>query len=144
MAIGSSDIFRNSTDLGVGQQLQHSRAENFAQEKMRDTKTVTPLRESQTAQTEARKNQREVNERKEKVDFQQLMDSTKNMAQLNIKLSFDVSTANKDNVVKVLDQETGELVRQIPTEEFVEMSERIQALLSELGDIKGALVNREV
>jgi len=46
--------------------------------------------------------------------------------------------------VKVLDQDTGELVRQIPTEEFVEMSERIQALLSELGDIKGALVNREV
>jgi flagellar protein FlaG len=144
MAIGSSDLFRHSTDLGVGQQLQHSRAESFAQEKARDTKTVTPLREGQTAQTDTRNNQKEVSEEREKVDFQQLMDSTKNMAQLNIKLSFDVSTANKDNVVKVLDQDTGELVRQIPTEEFVEMSERIQALLSELGDIKGALVNREV
>lgn len=144
MAIGSSDLFKNSTDLGVGQQLQHSRAESFAQEKTRDTKTVTPLRDSQNAQAEVRNNQRERRDSREKVDFQQLMDSTKSMAQLNIKLSFDVSKANKDNVVKVLDQETGELVRQIPTEEFVEMSERIQALLSELGDIKGALVNREV
>ncbi|OUR81108.1 hypothetical protein A9Q77_02320 [Marinomonas sp. 42_23_T18] len=144
MAIGSSDLFKNSTDLGVGQQLQHSRTESFAQEKARDTKTVTPLRESQNVQAEARNQKKEVSEKKEKVDFQQLMDSTKNMAQLNIKLSFDVSKANKDNVVKVLDQDTGELVRQIPTEEFVEMSERIQALLSELGDIKGALVNREV
>lgn len=131
-------------DLGVGQQLQHSRAESFAQEKTRETKTVTSLREGQNVQADARYMQRDVNEKKEKVDFQQLMDSTKSMAQLNIKLSFDVSSANKDNVVKVLDQETGEVVRQIPTEEFVEMSERIQALLSELGDIKGALVNREV
>ncbi|KZM40983.1 hypothetical protein OA92_15525 [Marinomonas sp. SBI22] len=144
MAIGSSDLLKSSMDLGVGQQLQHSRAESFAQEKTRETKTVTSLREGQNVQADARYMQRDVNEKKEKVDFQQLMDSTKSMAQLNIKLSFDVSSANKDNVVKVLDQETGEVVRQIPTEEFVEMSERIQALLSELGDIKGALVNREV
>ncbi|EAQ66408.1 Flagellar protein FlaG protein [Marinomonas sp. MED121] len=144
MAIGSSDLFKNSIDLGVGQQLQHARTESFAQEKTRETKTVTPLNESQNVQADARNKQREVRDKREKVDFQQLMDSTKSMAQLNIKLSFDVSGASKDNVVKVLDQETGELVRQIPTEEFVEMSERIQALLSELGDIKGALVNREV
>jgi len=144
MAIGSSDLLKSSMDLGVGQQLQHSRTESFAQEKTRETKTVTSLREGQNVQADARYMQKDVNEKKEKVDFQQLMDSTKSMAQLNIKLSFDVSSANKDNVVKVLDQETGEVVRQIPTEEFVEMSERIQALLSELGDIKGALVNREV
>ena len=142
MAIGSSDLFKNSTDLGMGQQLQNARADSFAQQKTRETKTVTALRESQGVQ--ARNKQEEGRESREKVDFQQLMDSTKSMAQLNIKLSFDVSKANKDNVVKVLDQETGEVVRQIPTEEFVEMSERIQALLSELGDIKGALVNREV
>ena len=142
MAIGSSDLFKNSTDLGMGQQLQNARADSFAQQKTRETKTVTALRESQDVQV--RNKQEEGRESREKVDFQQLMDSTKSMAQLNIKLSFDVSKANKDNVVKVLDQETGELVRQIPTEEFVEMSERIQALLSELGDIKGALVNREV
>lgn len=67
----------------------------------------------------------------------------KQMSQLNVQLTFEMTDDRKKNIVKVLDQTTGDVVRQMPTEEFLKMSERIDAIMDQLSDIKGALVNNE-
>jgi Uncharacterized flagellar protein FlaG len=66
------------------------------------------------------------------------------MRQLNVSLSFELSEEGGDNVVKVIDRETGDLVRQIPTEEFLKISKRIDDIFEEVSDLKGSLVNSEV
>lgn len=66
------------------------------------------------------------------------------VSQLNVHLTFEMTEDRKKNIVKVLDQDTGDVVRQIPTEEFLEMAERIDAIMSQLSDIRGTLVNSEV
>ena len=144
MAIGSSDVFKHSVDLGVTSQTQHANTERFAQEKANEAKRVTSLANSKEASSFSEREPSTSKRDRGGIDIGELADTIEGMAQLNIKLSFDVSEAHEENIVKVFDQGTGELVRQIPTEEFLEMSERIQELLQELGDIKGALVNREV
>lgn len=144
MAIGSSDVLKHSVDLGVTSQTQHANTERFAQEKAKEAKIVTSLENSKGTQGFSERDSSASKRGRSGIDMRELASTIEGMAQLNIKLSFDVSEAHKENIVKVFDQGTGELVRQIPTEEFLEMSERIQELLQELGDIKGALVNREV
>lgn len=67
----------------------------------------------------------------------------KKMSQLNVHLTFEMTEDREQNIVKVLDQTTGDVVRQMPTEEFLKMSERIDAIMDQLSDIKGALVNSE-
>jgi len=143
MAIGSSDVFKHSVDLGVGSQTQHANTEKFAQKKANEAKIVTPLSSSKNMGQLSQQEHSYAEKRSDSPDFQELVEAIEGMSQLNIKLSFDVSDVYKENIIKVVDQGTGELVRQIPTEEFLEMSERIQELLKELGDIKGALVNGE-
>ncbi|WP_392385038.1 flagellar protein FlaG [Marinomonas primoryensis] len=68
----------------------------------------------------------------------------KKMSQLNVHLRFEMTEDRSKNIVKVMDQTTGDVVRQMPTEEFLKMSERIDAIMSQLSDIKGTLVNSEV
>jgi len=68
----------------------------------------------------------------------------KKMSQLNVRLRFEMTEDRSKNIVKVMDQTTGDVVRQMPTEEFLKMSERIDAIMDQLSDIKGALFNSEV
>lgn len=65
------------------------------------------------------------------------------MRQLSVGLSFEKSEDGEESVVKVIDQDTGELVRQIPSEEFIEMSKRLDEIFGELKDFKGSLINSE-
>lgn len=66
------------------------------------------------------------------------------MRQLSVGLSFEKTDDGQDNIVKVIDQETGDLVRQIPSEEFLEMSKRLDEIFGELNELKGNLVNNQV
>lgn len=144
MAIGSSDVFKHSVDLGVGSsQTQHANMDRFAHEKANEAKIVTSTTSSKNVDQFSQQSRSYSPARKGSPGLDELADAIEGMAQLNIKLSFDISDVYKENIIKVVNQGTGELVRQIPTEEFLVMSERIQELLKELGDIKGALVNGE-
>ncbi|WP_067217181.1 flagellar protein FlaG [Marinomonas gallaica] len=78
------------------------------------------------------------------VDTQDVEDINVKMRQLSVGLSFEKTEDGENNVVKVIDQETGDLVRQIPTEEFLEMSKRLDGIFGELNDLKGNLVNSQV
>jgi flagellar protein FlaG len=56
-------------------------------------------------------------------------------------------TFNEDvnrSIVKVTDTDTGELIRQIPSEEVLALSERIRGLQSDVGEAVGVLFSKEV
>ena len=50
------------------------------------------------------------------------------------KLSFSVDSVTKQTIVRVVDSETGELIRQIPSEVMLKLSHNISALLGVLLD----------
>jgi flagellar protein FlaG len=59
---------------------------------------------------------------------QSLDDINKVMASFSISVQFKVDPDYKELIVKVVDQDTGKLIRQIPTEEVVKMSKAMDNL----------------
>ena len=62
----------------------------------------------------------------------------------NRQLSFSVDENSQRSVVRVTDSESGDVIRQIPSEEVLRLSERIRDLQSDVGAAVGVLFNREV
>ena len=61
----------------------------------------------------------------------------------NRQLSFTVDEDSNRAVVKVTDSESGEIIRQIPSEEVLALSERIKELQSDVGAAVGVLFNKQ-
>lgn len=59
---------------------------------------------------------------------QSLQEINKVMAGLSISVQFKIDPDYKEIIVKVVDQDTGKLIRQIPTEEVVKMSKAMDSL----------------
>ena len=59
-------------------------------------------------------------------------------------LDFSFSPESNQPVVQVTDTETGELIRQIPSEEVLALSDRIRGLQSDVSEAVGVLFSREV
>lgn len=59
-------------------------------------------------------------------------------------LNFSIDEGSDKQVVKVIDAESGEIIRQIPTEEVLKLSERLQELQLDVGSIAGLLFNKHV
>ena len=59
-------------------------------------------------------------------------------------LSFSVDEGSNKQVVKVIDAESGDIIRQIPTEEVLKLSERLQELQLDVGKVVGLLFNKHV
>ena len=59
---------------------------------------------------------------------QSLDDINKVMAGFSISVQFQIDPDYKELIVKVVDQETGKLIRQIPTEDVVRMSKAMDNL----------------
>jgi flagellar protein FlaG len=59
-------------------------------------------------------------------------------------LSFSVDEGSDKQVVKVIDAESGDIIRQIPTEEVLKLSERLQELQLDVGTVVGLLFNKHV
>ena len=62
----------------------------------------------------------------------------------NRNLNFSFNEESNRSIVKVTDSETGDLIRQIPSEEVLKLSERIRDLQSDVGAAVGVLFNKEV
>ena len=56
---------------------------------------------------------------------------------LNVNLDFQIDANTKEMVVRVLNRETGEVVRQIPSEDVVRLREKLE-------EFRGALFNGKV
>ncbi|MEJ5300857.1 MAG: flagellar protein FlaG [Thermodesulforhabdaceae bacterium] len=61
----------------------------------------------------------------------------KYLSEMNVSLSFDVDDKTHDIVVKVINRETGKLVRQIPPEELLKLRQKLEELV-------GVLLNKKV
>jgi len=59
-------------------------------------------------------------------------------------LNFSVDEGSNKQVVKVTDAESGKIIRQIPSEEILRLSERLQDLQTEVGTTVGLLFNKQV
>jgi flagellar protein FlaG len=59
-------------------------------------------------------------------------------------LAFSVDESSDRPVVKVTDTESGKVIRQIPSEEVLKLSERLRDLQSDLGNAVGVLFNKQV
>ena len=59
-------------------------------------------------------------------------------------LSFSVDEASGRSVIKVVDQKTEQLIRQIPTEEVLRVAQDIKKLQEEMGQSLGLLIDRRV
>lgn len=62
----------------------------------------------------------------------------------NRQLSFSVDEKSDRQIVKVTDSESGEIIRQIPSEDVLALSERIRELQSDVGSAVGVLFNKQV
>lgn len=61
----------------------------------------------------------------------------KYLSEINVSLSFDVDDKTHDIVVKVINRETGKLIRQIPPEELLKLRQKLEELV-------GVLVHKQV
>ena len=59
-------------------------------------------------------------------------------------LSFSVDDASGRSVIKVIDYETNELIKQIPTEELLKVAQDIKRLQEEMGQTIGLLIDKKV
>lgn len=62
----------------------------------------------------------------------------------NRELAFSVDEGSNKQVVKVTDSESGKVIRQIPSEELLRLSERLQDFQMEVGTAVGLLFNKQV
>lgn len=63
----------------------------------------------------------------------------------NRRLEFVLSKHSSANtVVKVIDRDTDEMIRQIPSEEFIKMAEKINELTTEINEVQGLLFKSKV
>lgn len=60
----------------------------------------------------------------------------------NRQLEFSIDEKSERPVVKVTDSDTGEVIRQIPSEEVLALSERIKDLQTDVGAVVGVLFNK--
>nr|WP_252736166.1 flagellar protein FlaG [Aestuariibacter sp. A3R04] len=62
----------------------------------------------------------------------------------NRNLAFSVDEETKRSVVTVKDSESGDVIRQIPSDEVLRLAERIKNLQEDVGSSVGVLVNNQV
>lgn len=58
-------------------------------------------------------------------------------------LNFSIDDGSNKQVVKVTDSESGEIIRQIPSEEVLRLSERLQELQTDVGTAVGLLFSKQ-
>lgn len=62
----------------------------------------------------------------------------------NRQLDFSVDEDSQRRVIRVLDGETGDVIRQIPSDEVLKLAERIKELQTEVGAAVGVFFNKAV
>ena len=62
----------------------------------------------------------------------------------NRNLTFSIDENTERSVVTVLDSDSGDVIRQIPSEELLVLAERIQELQEDIGSRVGVLIDKQV
>lgn len=142
MSINSDFSKLSVTPLQTGQGNQLSEQE-FVKEKQMEAQVVQQTADSSPMDTGSENGNDLASTKQEAVDEPKVEEVNVKMRQLSLGVSFEL-TDESENIIKVIDQETGDLVRQIPSEEFLKMSDRLDEIFGELSNLKGNLINSEV
>ncbi len=143
MSINTSDFSKYA--VNYSSRPEQRAIEDFTAMRQSNAKVVQNLADTSRSNKEnTDKKDTDVAQSSVKIEPNDIQEMNQKLSQLNVHLTFEIADDQKQNIVKVLDQSTGDVVRQIPTEEFLKMSERIDAIMNQLSDIKGTLVNSEV
>ncbi|TDO96223.1 flagellar protein FlaG [Marinomonas balearica] len=146
----SSDVSKQAfSQLQASQEAQATTARDFKEAYKRDSQVVQKTADTDhTASDNKESGENHTGDESSNISSQledlKAEEVNQKMRQLNVSISFETSEDGESNIVKVLDRETGETVRQIPTEEFLKISKRIDEIFDEVSDLKGSLVNSEV
>lgn len=100
--------------------------------------TETGKVESNSADNSERLNSTSFNIESAVAEISEFVQST------NRQLAFSIDENTKRSVVKVTDSSSGEVIRQIPSEEVLALSERIKELQTDVGTAVGVLFNKQV
>jgi flagellar protein FlaG len=139
MSINTNDFSKQNINYSVN--TDQRTAEEFTALRQANAKVVQNM--TDTAKSDSENKDSRSFASSVKVEPHEIEAANEKMSQLNVQLTFEMTEEREQNIVKVLDQTTGDVVRQIPTEDFLKMSERIDAIMDQLTDIKGTLVNSE-
>lgn len=143
MSINSDFTKLSVTPLQTGQTTQLNE-QSFVDAKQKQIQVIQESADSNATGDKSKSgNDFADSSRQESVDESKIEEVNVKMRQLSLGVSFEL-TEDAENIVKVVDQETGDIVRQIPSEEFLEMSKRLDDIFGELSDLKGNLINSEV
>jgi flagellar protein FlaG len=112
---------------GVGLQAAGAKGQGSVL-KPADAAVKTGLNTVPAAKTLADARDAELDKPSAKQVQQSLEDINKVMAGFSISVQFQIDPDYKELIVKVVDQDTGKLIRQIPTEEVVKMSKAMDNL----------------
>ena len=96
---------------------------------------------SQGSQTQADKNEEERNG----VDLDDAVTKVESFLKVqNRDLAFTIDENTNRSVVTVKDSKSGDVIRQIPSEEVLKLADRIQELQQDVGDSVGVFINNQV
>jgi flagellar protein FlaG len=124
----------------------------------RESITADSIRTNRLTETEQASAQLETKDLSESADKKQQVPSEVSAEQIDTavsqlnefvqissrQLNFSVDEGSNKQVVKVTDAESGKIIRQIPSEEILKLSERLQDLQTEVGTTVGLLFNKQV
>jgi len=139
MSINSSDLSKQAFNNSTVRQDQRV-ADDFRTRHHLESKVIQTLSDTNKAGSNTAQSQRPHID----IEPSHIEEMNDKMTQLNVHLSFEKTEDGDKNIVKVVDQSTGDVVRQIPTEDFLKMSDRIDDIMDQLSDLKGSLVNSKV
>jgi len=123
------------------------------------TATSVKLNEQTEAKAEQSSHQQETKEGQERQNIADIKESSFNdsiniesavteisdfLQATNRQLSFSIDDRSDRAIVKVTDSVSGEVIRQIPSEEVLALSEKIKELQSDVGSAVGVLFNKQV
>ena len=147
----NSQSFASSNLVGLSSGVSnHTKSENTSVNQQVKNAEKTPINLSEQQQsdnTKKLKAKRELADtltREESVDFSASLSHASEFLQTHgTKLSFSIVEDTQQPVVTVSDKESGNVIRQIPTEEMQEFAKRIRELESESQSMRGLLIDRQ-
>jgi len=125
-------------------------AEVFAEDRKASSVKGSQTVEDAVSETmkEQRKEQAKESERseEERAQFlQEVADSLNESPELGRRdLQFSVNTEADKTVIKVVDSNSGDLIRQIPSEEIVRFAERLREDAEQVGQVVGMLIDSRI
>jgi flagellar protein FlaG len=149
MTINSIQVGQNIALSNIGSertstpQSDEQRVDVNAEAPLRtDNQQVNVSAETQESETNA---DTSTNENGNTQALQQAVEDVENFVQAQARnLAFSVDDDTNRSIVTVRDTDSGDVIRQIPSEEVLALAERIQSLQDDVGSRVGVLVNGQV